>query len=294
VRAHPKYIEKYIQQIKPVSRMKPLETSVNKEIIQFFLLTYLISWSIWGIIILFPETMGEMYFLIIIGAFGPFISAAILTRIQLGKEEIKKWRKNILKIRKYIRWHLIGGLGIPFLIALLHIGYYSITQDLPLLQTDPPWYWLIPSIPINVFVVFVYSSAFGEEPGWQGYAMPRLLQQYTPIISILILGFLWALWHLPLSYIPIWSGYEPLHLMLLYTPALAVITTWLTQNADGSVMPAVFLHYATNLYGNYLLGTDIFIEPLSENFTLIKTVIYWLIAIILLIRTSGNLDIHQE
>lgn len=81
--------------------------------------------------------------------------------------------------------------------------------------------------------------------------------------------------------------------MLLYTPALAVIMTWLTQNADGSVMPAVFLHYATNLYGDYLLGTDIFIEPLSENFTLIKTVIYWLIAIILLIRTSGNLDIHQ-
>lgn len=169
--------------------MKPLETSVNKEIIQFFLLTYLISWSIWVTIILFPETMGEMYFLIIIGAFGPFISAAILTRIQLGKEEIKKWRKNILKIRKYIRWHLIGGLCIPFLIALLHIGYYSLTQGLPPLQTEPPWYWLIPSIPINVFVVFVYSSAFGEEPGWQGYAMPRLLRQYTPIISILILGF---------------------------------------------------------------------------------------------------------
>jgi membrane protease YdiL (CAAX protease family) len=270
------------------------ESNSNKELLYFFLLAYLISWSIWGTIILFPETMGEMYFLIIFGAFGPFVSAWILTRKQSGKKETKKWRKNILKIRENIRWHLIGGLGVPLLVAVLHIGYYGLTQGLPPLQTDPPGYWLIPSIPINVFVVFVYSSAFGEEPGWQGYAMPRLLQQYTPFTSALILGFLWAFWHLPLQFVSIWSGYEPLHLMLLYTPALAVITTWLTQNAVSSVMPAVFLHYATNIYGDYLLGTDIFIEPLNVNFTLIKSGIYWLVAIILLVLTRGTLDVHVE
>ena len=104
---------------------------INKEIIPFFLLTYLISWSIWGSIILFPKTMEEMYFLIIFGAFGPFISATILTRRQHGKEETKNWRKNILNIREHIKWHLIGGLGIPLIIALLHIGYVGITQSLP-------------------------------------------------------------------------------------------------------------------------------------------------------------------
>ena len=237
--------------------------------------------------------MGEMYILIIIGAFGPFISATIITRRQHGKEETKKWRKNILSIRKHIKWHLIGGLGIPIIIALLHIGYYGLTQGLPSLQTDPPWYWLLPAIPINVFIVFVYSSAFGEEPGWQGYAMPRLLQQFNPITSVLILGVLWTLWHYPLQFIPIYSSSEPLHLMLLYTPALAVIATWLTNKAKGSVLPAVFLHYATNLYGGYLLGTDIFVEPLSVNFSLIKTVIYWIIAIMLLVRTHGTLDINM-
>ena len=177
---------------------------------------------------------------------------------------------------------------------MIHIGYYSLTHGIPPLQSDPPWYWLIPAIPLNVFVVFVYSSAFGEEPGWQGYAMPRLLQNYRPFFAVLILGLLWTLWHLPLSYIPIWSGNEPLHLMLLYTPALAVISTWLTQKAKGSVMPAVFLHYATNLYGDYLLETDIFVEPLNLNFTLIKTAIYWVIAIILLLRTRGTLDLSLE
>jgi len=59
-------------------------------------------------------------------------------------------------------------------------------------------------------------------------------------------------------------------------------------------MPAVFLHYATNLYGEYLLGTDIFVEPLIINFTLIKTAIYWLIAIVLLLQTRGTLDLPVE
>ena len=236
--------------------------------------------------------MGQMYILIIIGAFGPFISATILTRRQHGKEETKTWRKNILSIRKHIQWNLIGGLGIPLIITILHIGYVSITQGLPSLQIDPPWYWLLPAIPINVFIVFVYSSAFGEEPGWQGYAMPRLLLQFNPIASALILGVFWALWHIPLQFISIYRGSESLCLMLLYTPALAVIATWLTNKAGGSVMPAVFLHYATNLYGGYLLGTDIFVEPLSVNFTLIKTVIYWFIAFVLLVKTHGTLDIN--
>ena len=117
--------ENYLLLLAPDSRMNHKTPRINKELIQFFLLTYLISWSIWGTIILFPKIMGEMYILIIIGAFGPFISATIITRRQHGKEETKKWRKNILSIRKHIKWHLIGGLGIPIIIALLHIGYYG-------------------------------------------------------------------------------------------------------------------------------------------------------------------------
>lgn len=283
-------MEKYLLRLPLDSRMSLKSLGLNKELVHFFLLTYIISWLIWGTIILFPEKMGEMYILIIIGTFGPFLSATILNRRQNGIEETTKWRKNILSIKKHVKWHLIGGLGIPLIIALLHIGYVSITQGLPSLQTDPPWYFLLPAIPINIFVVFIYSSAFGEEPGWQGYAMPRLLQQYNAITSVLILGVLWTLWHIPLQFIPIYGGSEPLHLMLIYTPALAVIATWLTNNARSSVMPAVFLHNATNLYGSYLLGTDFFLEPLSVNFSLIKTGIYWIIAIVLLVRTKGTLD----
>lgn len=264
------------------------------QVIQFFLLAYLISWGIWGLLVFFPETMGEMYFLIIFGAFGPFIAAAILTRIHQGKDEAKKWRQDILRWRRRGTWILVGGLGIPLLIASAHVVIYSVFRGLPQIQTETPWYWLIYAIPVNVYVVFVYSSGFGEEPGWQGYAMPRLLKTFSPIIACVIFGILWALWHIPLYFTPLWDGNEPFYLMMLYTPPLAVILTWITQKARGSVMPAVLLHHATNLYGSYLTGTDIFAEPLDLNFTEIKTIIYWVVALIIIWRTNGTLGYEQE
>jgi len=135
-------------------------------VVQFFLLAYLISWATWGLLVFFPEIMGEMYFLVMFGAFGPFAAAAILTRVHQGKDEAKKWCQDILRWRGRGRWILLGGLGIPLLIALIHTVIYAILRGLPQFQNETPWYWLIYAIPVNVYVVFVYSSGFGEEPGW--------------------------------------------------------------------------------------------------------------------------------
>lgn len=256
---------------------------------QFFALTYLISWGMWGTLILFPKTMGEMYFMIIFGAFGPFAAAAILSRRELGKDGYRTWLKDTFRLRDRVRWHLLGGLGLPLVIALIHIGLYAMVYGLSGLQTEPPWYYLLPALPVNVYVSVIYSSALGEEPGWQGYAMPRLLERFSPLVACLVLGVFWALWHLPLQFIPIWEGSEPLGWMLLYTTPLAIMLTWVTQKARRSVLPAIFLHQATNIYGGYLLGTDVFLEPLAANFTPIKTGIYWIIALLIVWRTGGML-----
>ena len=76
--------------------------------------------------------------------------------------------------------------------------------------------------------------------------------------------------------------------MIIYAIPLTAILTWLTKNAKGSVMPAVFFHYATNLYGNYLTGTEIFKLPLDMNFTQLKSILYWVIALILYWYTNGT------
>ena len=63
----------------------------------------------------------------------------------------------------------------------------------------------------------------------------------------------------------------------------------MTRKAKGSVIPAILLHSSTNLYSNYLLSGDLLTGTLAANLTQIKTVLYWAVAIVLIVATKGRL-----
>jgi len=99
---------------------------------------------------------------------------------------------------------------------------------------------------------------------------------------------LWAAWHLP-AFWASWMGDQPLGWFFAYAIPLSMIAFWLTRKAKGSVIPAILLHTSTNLYSLLLLSDQIFVNALSANFTEIKTVLYWAIAIVLIVATRGRL-----
>jgi membrane protease YdiL (CAAX protease family) len=80
-----------------------------------------------------------------------------------------------------------------------------------------------------------------EEPGWRGFALPRLQARFNALGATLILGAMWAVWHAPLFVLPI-EVYEGLHF------ALSVTYTWLYNGTSGSVLLAMVLHGVTNLF----------------------------------------------
>lgn len=57
--------------------------------------------------------------------------------------------------------------------------------------------FLPPLAPISAVLLWLATFRLGEELGWRGFALPRLLQHMGPIRASLTLGALWALWHLP-------------------------------------------------------------------------------------------------
>jgi len=82
-----------------------------------------------------------------------------------------------------------------------------------------------------VLLFAVFSGPLGEEPGWRGFALPRLLERYPALTASLILGVVWAAWHLPLLLVDDLTVYGTINAVLA-----AVVFTWVYQNTGGSVL----------------------------------------------------------
>jgi membrane protease YdiL (CAAX protease family) len=254
----------------------------------FYLIAYAISWLSWMLLIKFPQLDGQPRVLWTGGKFGPFLAAIAATLIYGGRAGLWEWLKAAFRWRVGVLWYLMGGLILPVGIALLHLGLYLLTGGQVELASDPPWYLIAMLFPVNVLIAAPIGSGMGEEPGWQGFATPRLIACLHPLLVCTIHGVLWAAWHLP-AFLTSWMGQQPLGWFFAYVIPLSVITFWLTRKAKGSVIPAVLLHSSTNLYSSYLLSDLIFANTLAAGFTQIKTAIYWAIAIVLIVATRGRL-----
>lgn len=87
----------------------------------------------------------------------------------------------------------------------------------------------------------------GEEIGWRGYALPRLGEAFGYRAASVVLGVIWAIWHLPLFLLAdTGSTGQPIALYILAVTALSVAMTWLYLNTNGSLVPVMLMHAAIN------------------------------------------------
>lgn len=135
-------------------------------------------------------------------------------------------------------------LGFEVLKLLANLAVRTIDgQPYPIIDTANPF-----SMTITVFLATFISSGMGEEFGWRGYVLPRLQAKWNALTSSIVLGLLWAAWHIPAFITPNVSPlyqrnfWEWLPMVLLYT----FIFTWIFNNSKGSVLAAALLHGAMN------------------------------------------------
>jgi membrane protease YdiL (CAAX protease family) len=128
---------------------------------------------------------------------------------------------------------------------------------------------------------------FGEELGWRGFALPKLLDKFNPIISSLILALPWIFWHTPLALFQDWLGNIPienflLNYILLIFP-LTLIFTWFFQKSKGSILLVIIFHKSFNLTFN-AYSTALNLNEKADKILLDKTTIaLWIIAVVLVI-----------
>ena len=216
-------------------------------IITFFVLTYALAWIIESPLVFLRDTItaGDPpgLFLVILASNVPSVVAIVLTAIVLGRGALRKLLGRLLIWRVNPLWYLVVVLG-PVALA-------GGTIALNTLLGRPALSFGIPSL-LGVLSMLAFSivpgSALGEEIGWRGYALPRLQAGRSALSASLILGPIWALWHLPL-----WLTGAPGRTPILYAAfvvsviALSVLLTWVYNSTGGSLLMVVLLHATFNL-----------------------------------------------
>lgn len=257
-------------------------------LILFFALAYLFTWANWlpqalasrGIVTIdLPEAIA------ILAGYGPALAAILVTAMQNGRTGLKRLFSRLIRWRVGFQWYLIV-LLLPLTIKLLAIGIYLFAGGQPLqlttsLQLAPPTAPMWQNI-LLLFLLFTFGfDGLGEELGWRGFALPRLLSRYSAFIASLILGFFWAAWHLPYA-LTVGSAISgvPLYLYFFVVMGLSVLYTWIFKHTEGSVLLAILFHAASNTTANVLS---------TNNFTvgLIEIGVVWSLAIAINIKTTG-------
>ncbi len=217
--------------------------------VKYFVIAFAFTWFFWWLAALGArEVIPALPGLTVIGTFGPLVAAVILTGQESGRAGLRSLLSRILQWRVAPIWYAVALLG-PLVITLT-----AMVLEVALLGVQPPSLGVLigelPSTVLTLLVNAVYMLIFvtlSEEVGWRGYALPALQARYSALLASLILGVLWALWHLPVFFNPDTSYINlPFFLFLPFIVLVAVIMTWVFNSTGGSVLVAMFFHAVIN------------------------------------------------
>ena len=123
----------------------------------------------------------------ILAVFTPSIVALFLTFFTRGKQGVYELFVKQTIRKTGLKWLLLSLVGIPAIAALAVLTSLSFDISRFGLRTTQ----LMPQIIVIILI------AVGEEYGWRGYLLPRLIRKYSVINSSILLGLIWGFWHFP-------------------------------------------------------------------------------------------------
>jgi membrane protease YdiL (CAAX protease family) len=250
----------------------------------FFLIVYGLNAIMWVLSTIFhpkqPTSLTDpsvLFWVLIVvpTVIGPTLAAFVMTAITKGKPGVKALWRRFWNRNLSLKWLLIALLGFEGLRLVTNLAVRTIEgRPYPIVDTSNPFWMNIP-----LFLATFISSGMGEEFGWRGYVLPRLQAKWNALTSSIVLGLLWAAWHIPAFMIPNISPLyqrnflEWLPMALLFT----VICTWIFNNTEGSVLAAAIFHASLNI--------SVVVLPTQSSFWYFHGIL--LLAVILIVIVFG-------
>jgi len=216
-------------------------------LVAYFVLVFGIEWLA---VLILPPLVPPMIALLI-GSWLPNAVGVFVTWLAGGRAGLREMFSKVVLWRIDFRWYAVA-LFAPMTMAFLAIGLSMLFGN-PV-PDFPPTSQLLP-----IVLGAVFTGAMGEELGWRGTALPRLQARWNALVSSLLLGVLWGLYHLPsflLSGLPLQN--QPLIPFMVGALGLTVLISWTFNHTGGSLIPVFLYHFAFNFIGN---ATGIFGAP---------------------------------
>jgi uncharacterized protein len=260
----------------------------------YFLATYIWSGIFGGLAILMNLSMETAagLVLVLLAALGPMvigIAFTYLTRDKAGRQDY--WKRIIDFKRIPARWYLVILLFVPILNGLAAL------LDALSGGTGGTWgeaalNFLTNPSSIILSILFTTLFPFIEELGWRGYVLDRLQEKNNALMSSLILGFVWSLWHLPTFFIR--DSYQAS--LGIGTPAfwwffagiipLTFAFTFIYNNTNRSTLAVILFHAMVNFTGELF--------TLSERADNYSILLWFVAAIGITVIWSARVITHRK
>ncbi|ABN07353.1 Abortive infection protein [Methanocorpusculum labreanum Z] len=181
------------------------------------------------------------------------LSAFVITRIFSRTVGVQDLMRSLGQWRVKPVWYLFALAVWPLLlilssvIDLLYSGQ-SFSTYISGMESIRPL-----SAVILFFTILLIGGPLQEEPGWRGFALPRLQFLFNPIVASIILGFFWQFWHVPLYF----TGFYPFDMadiiarFVWFLPGVLIVT-WLYNRSRGSLLILVLFHASIDAFPQIL------------------------------------------
>jgi hypothetical protein len=268
----------------------------------YFVLTFFISWG--GVLLAIggvsgipanAEQIEKLLPLVVLTlTIGPILTSLVLISIIDGKNELREFLSRLFRWRVSVRWYII---------ALLITPVFALVTLLALSSTSPLY---VPGIfaskdKVTLLVSALLAGLAGgllEEPGWTGFAIPKLRMRYSVFATGLIVGLLWGSWHFIVAF---WGSGTPsgefslmlfLPQLLFYVavlPPYRMLMVWVYDKTE-SLLISMLMHAS-------LTGSILFIfMPLSISGTplliwyLVLAIAFWVAVVIIFLSKRKSLE----
>ncbi len=220
--------------------------------------TFCITWTCWWALVLLTHTgtmaygYGNPLFMVIymIGGLGPTIAAYIAVLATPAQSPLREFNARLFRWRVAWWWYLLV-LALPAAVALASLAFASLVDHHPQLSTGMtvhPWYMFFPLFPVMIL------GGGLEELGWRGVAQPEMERYIARPAAAVLVGLIWAVWHLPLFFLPGASqNGTNFFMFLIGVVGNALILAWI-YGRTSSILLCIFFHASFNATAALGLG----------------------------------------